>query len=108
MFWSLCHGFDLLLDPAFVRSLSPSAIERCLWYAYFDRERGVFVLSGDDDRFTNHSDDPNTIHEGDRGYALRDIHAGDEITGNYANWGGVSPAVNRRILEEPGFWPNMA
>lgn len=99
-FYQLHPGFDALLSRQFVRSLSPAAIERILWYAYFDHARRVFVLSGDDDRFTNHSVNPNTRHEGDAGYALRDIAPGEEITGDYSHWGGVSPDGNRKILYE--------
>ena len=46
------------------------------------------VLSSDDDRFTNHSNDPNTLEEGGyESYAIRDIQAGEEITWNYRGWG---------------------
>ena len=49
---------------------------------------GVLVLSGDNDRYTNHSDDPNTeviLPNGPNAEvrALRDIAAGEEITCDY-------------------------
>jgi SET domain-containing protein len=49
---------------------------------------GLLVLSGDNDRFTNHSDDPNTeviLPNGPEAYvrARRDIAAGEEITCDY-------------------------
>lgn len=51
-------------------------------------ELGVLVLSGDDDRFTNHADDPNTDVAGENGpqaqvVATRDIAPGEEITCHY-------------------------
>jgi uncharacterized protein len=49
---------------------------------------GLLVLSGDNDRYTNHSDDPNTeviLPNGPEAQvrALRDIAAGEEITCDY-------------------------
>ena len=41
------------------------------------------MLSSDDDRFTNHSDDPNTKCQGQSTFAVRDIQEGEEITNNY-------------------------
>ena len=63
-----------------------------------DHVRNAFILSGDDDRFTNHSDDLNTSHHDNEGYAVRDINAGEEITGDYNNWGGKSPEYNWQVL----------
>jgi hypothetical protein len=53
-------------------------------YAFQDKQLGKWILSADDDRFTNHSDDPNTgpLPDG-RMVALRDIKKGEEITSNY-------------------------
>ncbi len=42
-----------------------------------------FVISLDDDRFTNHSVDPNTVAIGDDTFACRDISFGEEITADY-------------------------
>jgi uncharacterized protein len=58
-------------------------------YSEYFPELGVLVLSGDNDRFTNHSDDPNTeviLPNGPEAYvrARRDIAAVDEITCDYA------------------------
>jgi len=57
-------------------------------YCEYFPERGTLVLSGDSDRFTNHSDDPNTHkdkpnHPRARVLAARDIEAGEEITADY-------------------------
>ena len=98
LFWRFEPGFDLALSPDFVRTLSPSAQERVMWYAYFDQARNAFMLSGDDDRFTNHSDTPNTSHHDNEGYSGRDIDEGEEITGDYKSWGGNSPDYNWQIL----------
>jgi hypothetical protein len=57
-------------------------------YSEYFPELGVLVLSGDNDRFTNHSDDPNTevvLPNGPEALvrARRDIAAGEEITCDY-------------------------
>ena len=58
-----------------------------LYHAIFDLERRVFVLSGDDDRFTNHSDAPNTRYDGRRSVAVCYLTVGDEITCDYRELG---------------------
>jgi uncharacterized protein len=86
--WVLQPGFDLILTETEVSTLSEPARNQVFWYAYFDPHRKVYILSSDDDRFTNHSDEPNTANEGDDvTYALRDIQAGEEITWDYRGWG---------------------
>ena len=57
-------------------------------YSEYFPELGVLVLSGDNDRFTNHSDDPNTevvLPNGPEAHvrARRAIGAGEEITCDY-------------------------
>ena len=58
-------------------------------YCEYFPESDELVLSGDADRFTNHSGDPNTVVEGVNAptafvVAARDIAAGEEITCDYA------------------------
>lgn len=53
-------------------------------YAYYDIQLRHWILCVDNDRFTNHSDDPNTgPNDAGEVYALRDIIAGEELTVNY-------------------------
>ena len=54
-------------------------------YAYPHLELpGVMILDSDNGKFMNHSLSPNTdFRVFDKGYALVDIAAGDEITCNY-------------------------
>lgn len=89
--WELKPGFDVVLTEAQLADLSPAAREQVLHYCYFDPRNRTYVVSTDDDRFTNHSDDPNTTEDtdGTSSVAIRDILPGDEIIWNYRNWGGV-------------------
>lgn len=75
-------GADLPRFPAHVR-------EYLEHYCEYFPESDELVLSGDADRFTNHSGDPNTVVEGANAptafvIAARDIAAGEEITCDYA------------------------
>lgn len=84
--WEFRSGFDVVLTAAEVEALSAVARDQVLWYAFYDRTREAYVLSGDDDRFTNHSDAPNTADDGAFTVASRDILPGDEITADYRPW----------------------
>jgi SET domain-containing protein len=100
--WEFVPGFDRLLTDDEVRTLSDATIDQIRWYAYsYDGEDGrrVWVLSSDDDRFTNHADDANTfsVHDPRSGprhlapsYAVRDIAAGEEITWSYRECEGLN------------------
>lgn len=86
--WEFMPGFDLEILESSVETLPPPAQQQLLHYAEYFAEQRLFVLSGDDDRFTNHSDTPNTGERDDgtpyQGtYATRDILAGVEITCDY-------------------------
>jgi SET domain-containing protein len=53
-------------------------------YSFFDVQLNKWILSGDNDRFTNHSDTPNTAPLPDgRMVAICDIKRGEEITSDY-------------------------
>ena len=50
---------------------------------------GVFLLMGEPERFVNHSWEPNTAGVGLADVTTRDIEAGEEITGDYAEAGAL-------------------
>ncbi len=81
--WRFTPGFDVEIPESSLQSLSPAAREQVLHYACYEEEQRKFVLSSDDDRFSNHSDVPNTAPEEDTMVAVRDIQNGEEITCNY-------------------------
>ena len=67
------HMYGHELDKAYMKK-----------YAYLDKQTDRLILSGDNDRFTNHSNNPNT-RPNDAGnmIAVRDIKINEEITANY-------------------------
>ncbi len=81
--WRFKSGFDVKLPETMLDELSAAASGQVLHYAYFHEETRTYVLSSDDDRFTNHSDNPNTEINDDCTVAARDIAEGEEITCNY-------------------------
>jgi SET domain-containing protein len=68
------------LDTEFV---PPAASDHVRAYAFLHDD--VYYLPGDNDKFCNHSDDPNILYSFDSilGIAARDIKAGEELTCNY-------------------------
>ena len=81
--WKFKRGFDLEIKEKDLETLSLTAREQVLYYACWNEATRTFVLSSDDDRVTNHSDNPNTRCRDDCTYAVRDIQAGEEITSDY-------------------------
>ena len=102
--WRFQQGFDVILTEEDFTRLSPVARKQVLNYATFDVIDRVFVLGSDDDRFTNHSDNP-TIRWGDNDdlVAVRDLRPGDEITCDYRDFGwtqflGGAPGLEPKCL----------
>lgn len=85
--WVFQPGFDQEIDEAAFAVLPDQARAYLRIYAYFNPQRRVWVFSGDDDRFTNHSDTPNTVDRDREVFAAHDILAGEEITADYRDLG---------------------
>ncbi len=84
---------DVTLPPEYIPILSPAEQEYLKIYAYHSIFSQLYVLTGDHDRFMNHSDDPNVGMNPDgtsTNIALREIAAGEELTCDYrtfdADW----------------------
>jgi uncharacterized protein len=87
--WTFNPHFDLALTEAQVRALSAAAQDQVIHYAFFDSLTKRFILSSDDDRFTNHNDNPSTHLEGAYGtVAVRNIEVGEEVTCDYREFEG--------------------
>jgi SET domain-containing protein len=81
-------------DPEFDTAFEQSAIERIpehvrsqfMKYSYYDHDLKKYVLCSDDQRFINHSDNPNIVSTPQRDEALIDIHLGEELLCDYAHY----------------------
>jgi SET domain-containing protein len=83
-------------DPVFDQIIPLSAVESAPEHIREFMERYTYplpaapethvVLDGDEGRFMNHADEPNCEFpaDGETGWALRDIAAGEELTCHYA------------------------
>ncbi len=93
LIWSLNPRFDLFIHESEIGDYPPHMRDYIARYTYPHLEMpGVVVLDSDNGRFMNHSMIPNTdFRIFDKGYALVDIAAGDELTCNYYE---IDPAFN--------------
>lgn len=81
--WQYHSGFDIALTLAEFKKLSPTAQQQMLHYGWYDEDEERIFLPADDDRFTNHSLEPNTRWNGRFSEAVKDIHPDEEITFDY-------------------------
>ncbi|MFZ4541247.1 MAG: SET domain-containing protein [Rickettsiales bacterium] len=83
--WEHMDGLEVVVDPALLPGY-PSPVQHYLTrYCYpHPTQKGKWVLDGDNGRFFNHSETPNTDFTNPMaGYALRDIAKDEELTCNY-------------------------
>ena len=86
--WEFTPEFDREFTPNQFKSFPRPIQEFLNTYAYISPKTGNYILPADDERFTNHSENPNTTSvevEGEEDYdiAARDIEEGEEITTDY-------------------------
>jgi len=79
--WEFNPTIDKELNEFIANRIEFEFIEK---YAFNNKQLEKWLLSSDNDRFTNHSENPNTgpLPDGKK-IALRDIKKGEEITANY-------------------------
>lgn len=87
--WQFEPPFDVQFTKEQLEALSEPAQRQVLYYSTFDESDGRYLLSGDDDRFINHSDTPNCQDGGHVVVAVADITAGEEITLDYRTLGNA-------------------
>lgn len=90
--WEFSDSVDSRFDESRLAGLSDAEQEALLKHAYVNPRTRLYVHCGDDARFMNHSDHPNTEDIGfDEGLvngegltiAARDIQPGEEILSDY-------------------------
>ena len=90
--WRFMPGLDLVVAEDTLLQLSEAARAQFLNYCYVDKFTKRFILCFDDERFINHSTNPNivqTMAESElEGFevALRDIKKGEELFCNYEDF----------------------
>lgn len=91
--WEFNPLVDLILSEENFDALPECAKEYFKIYSYRNRVTGHYVMSFDNDRYTNHSPNPNTINKDfykEEGVTIAksDIFLGEEITANYTDFDG--------------------
>jgi hypothetical protein len=83
--WIFMPGFDQKVSKKKLNILSEPSKKQFLNYAYLNHKSSLYILSFDDTRFTNHSDNPNCITADQESISVagEDIEKGDELTENY-------------------------
>jgi SET domain-containing protein len=90
--WQFDEAVDGRFDDSRLAGLSQDEQNDLLRHTYVNPRTLLYVVCGDDARYMNHSDDPNTVDIGyDEGLvngegitvAARDIQPGEEIFSNY-------------------------
>lgn len=83
--WTFVQGFDVVFTQDQIKAL-PEAAQEYLSHHVFIKD-GKIIFSADNDRFTNHSNNPNTAFAPDGSFvAVRDIPNGTEITIDYKSF----------------------
>ena len=90
MVWKFDRTFDQIIPVSTLQTALPHIQEFMERYTYPlpGDPHNFVVLDADEGRFMNHADEPNCEFppDGEHGWALRDIAAGEELTCHYANF----------------------
>lgn len=88
LIWVLSEQFDKLLTDKELSALSPLQQDFAARYGYPHMTKpDITVIEFDNGRFMNHSTTPNTdFTDTEKGWAIRNIAAGEEITCDYAEF----------------------
>jgi len=83
LIWRLDHSVDRAVTQAELDGWPAEEQERLRNFIYIDVVTGLYVLCGDDARYMNHADMPNTRTVGTQTFVTRDISPGEELTCDY-------------------------
>lgn len=95
--WRFEKDFDLMISEEKKQSLPKLNQEFIEFYYFYDNQFGWIIL-GDNARFINHSDNPNTdSKEFMFTKANRDIKIGEEIFENYYDFNGKTSLIKSQV-----------
>jgi len=89
LMWKFTPPFDVAFTDDLWKLLHPDAATYIRHYSYLCHFSKLWILCGDNARFYNHSDTPNTEQDPTNIYqdlALRDIKVDEEITCDYGKF----------------------
>ncbi len=99
--WQYDPSFDVKWTEDQIKDLPQWTKDQFSKYSYFDFDQNCYILCIDDQRYINHSIDPNIISTPSEDTAGRDIKAGEELFCNYNHY--EKDWFKRRGIEEADF-----
>ena|SRR3989338_7431165 len=84
--WQCDPEFDVAYDESVLERIPSNSLKQFLDYAYFDHAINKYILCADDQRFINHSKNPNIKSTPSQDVATKDIHPGEELTCDYSDY----------------------
>lgn len=81
--WTLRNNFDVVLSDEEFDKLPKLNKEWVIYYSYYNKEEGGYILCMDEAKYFNHSVECNTTDVYQYTIANRDILVGEEIVSNY-------------------------
>ncbi len=86
MTWQYDPEFDLTFGEDALERIPEPVMEQFLKYSYYDHNLKKYILCSDDQRFINHSNNPNITSTPEKDLASRDIQKGEELFCDYAHY----------------------
>jgi SET domain-containing protein len=99
--WQCDPEFDISYDESLLETFPAWTKEQFMKYSYFDFKLNKYILCIDDQRFINHSIDPNIVSSPNFDIAGRDIKIGEELFCNYNHY--EKDWFKRRGVDEKEF-----
>jgi len=84
--WQYDPEFDVAFDENVIDRIPQHVRKQFMKYSYFDHDLKKYILCSDDQRFINHSNNPNIISTPQKDVALRDINKNEELVCDYAHY----------------------
>ncbi len=84
--WQYNPKFDVSFTEEDLKEIPPVSLKTFMSWLYFDEKQKKYVLCADNQRFINHSFNPNIQSTPDRDISMRDIEPGEELLCNYKDY----------------------
>ena len=106
--WRFNPRFDIYFDSIDVEKMNKLQKDLIIYYAYFSKKSGKYVYCIDNNRFTNHSSNPNTAEDPEKfendkeicTVAIREIQMGEEITIDYRAIDSADESSDEEYLKD--------
>lgn len=84
--WQYDMEFDVAFDESALARVPGPVCGQFLKYSYFDHSLKKYILCSDNQRFINHSNNPNIFSTPEKDIAAKDIQQGEEMLCDYTHY----------------------